>query len=347
MKKIVVVGGGIVGSVAAYYLSKQYEVVLIDNDKGQASKNAVGIICPWLSLRRNKKWLQLVMNGANFYQTLKKEIPHLPYYNTGTICFKKNKTQIDKIKNNLTKNQINIHCIEYENTYEFLNKQHPALFTNNGGRVNGKKLIETLHCEILKQGGKIIQATAKFKNNRLIIDKKEIYYDEIIFSCGAQLPQTLLDYQVDIYPQKGQLVKLQSNLQTSHLPGIMLNGEIDILPQENGIIAIGATHENDQAYDLSIDSKQCFKMIDFASETYNALHQFPIVEYCVGTRAYTSDFLPFFGKLDEHIYVACGLGSSGLTSGPYIGYLLSKLISNTPIEFDITPYSPTKYIEKK
>ncbi|MDN6508625.1 MAG: FAD-binding oxidoreductase, partial [Tetragenococcus halophilus] len=46
----------------------------------------------------------------------------------------------------------------------------------------------------------------------------------------------------------------------------------------------------------------------------------------VGTRAYTSDFAPFFGSFpdDPTLFIASGLGSSGLTTGPYIGYLLAK-----------------------
>ncbi|MFY9901052.1 MAG: FAD-dependent oxidoreductase, partial [Trichococcus sp.] len=44
----------------------------------------------------------------------------------------------------------------------------------------------------------------------------------------------------------------------------------------------------------------------------------------VGTRAYTSDFSPFFGSVPglQNCFAASGLGSSGLTSGPLIGYLL-------------------------
>jgi len=66
----------------------------------------------------------------------------------------------------------------------------------------------------------------------------------------------------------------------------------------------------------------------------------------VGTRAYTSDFAPFFGPLPEHetFLVASGLGSSGLTTGPQIGRLLagSALYGGTPdwseYELPLTTY---------
>ena len=59
--KIAIIGAGIVGATAAYQLSKNKEVELVvyDDGVGQATKAAAGIICPWLSQRRNKEWYRL------------------------------------------------------------------------------------------------------------------------------------------------------------------------------------------------------------------------------------------------------------------------------------------------
>ena len=50
----------------------------------------------------------------------------------------------------------------------------------------------------------------------------------------------------------------------------------------------------------------------------------------MGTRAYTSDFAPFFGEVEpkSNLLVASGLGSSGLTVGPLIGYLLAQKVNH-------------------
>ena len=59
--KIAIVGAGIVGSTAAYYLSKEkdVEVTVFDHGLGQATKAAAGIISPWFSKRRNKAWYRM------------------------------------------------------------------------------------------------------------------------------------------------------------------------------------------------------------------------------------------------------------------------------------------------
>lgn len=53
MKKVAIIGAGIVGATAAYYLSKEsdLEVTVFDHGQGQATKAAAGIISPWFSIR--------------------------------------------------------------------------------------------------------------------------------------------------------------------------------------------------------------------------------------------------------------------------------------------------------
>ncbi len=54
MKSYIVIGSGILGASAAYYLAKAgAEVTVVDRkDIGQATDAAAGIICPWLSQRK-------------------------------------------------------------------------------------------------------------------------------------------------------------------------------------------------------------------------------------------------------------------------------------------------------
>ena len=70
--KVAIIGAGIVGSTAAYYLSKEAQatVTVYDQGVGQATKAAAGIISPWFSKRRNKAWYRLARLGADFYQEL-------------------------------------------------------------------------------------------------------------------------------------------------------------------------------------------------------------------------------------------------------------------------------------
>lgn len=72
MNTVIVIGAGILGASTAYQLSRLgAKVLLIDREEpGQATAAAAGIICPWLSQRRNQAWYRLAAAGAKFYPEL-------------------------------------------------------------------------------------------------------------------------------------------------------------------------------------------------------------------------------------------------------------------------------------
>lgn len=353
------------GSTAAFYLSQNpdMQVLLIDEGTGNATRAAAGIICPWLSQRRNQTWYRLVDKGAAFYLDLMQDlqeagITQLPYRQTGTLVFKKKETLLDKLASLAQERQVHspmIGQLDVLRGQELREKIPPlvtdqgAVLAHGGGRVDGGQLLDQLQDLFQEQGGCLIKGRAKLLADKHIqIETSRYDYDELILAAGAWLPDLLtpLGYQVDIAPQKGQLLTLDTNFATDNWPGCMLHGEIDILPFEQGKLVIGATHENDMGYDLSLDKEKLQQMKEEATSFIPDLERYTISDTRVGTRAYTSDFLPFYGRLSNHpsILVASGLGSSGLTCGPFIGWQLAQTILEQVHGFDGQPYAPDPYI---
>lgn len=56
MKKVIVVGLGIVGAVTSYELARRgVQVVMVDSqEKGRSTYAAAGMLNPWTTRRRNK-----------------------------------------------------------------------------------------------------------------------------------------------------------------------------------------------------------------------------------------------------------------------------------------------------
>ncbi len=105
MKKMIIVGAGILGASTAYQLAKMgAEVLVIDRkDKGQATHAAKGIICPWLSPRRDQAWYRLAKDGARFYprfiEELKKEgETDIGYAQVGALSIHHEKEKIETIE---------------------------------------------------------------------------------------------------------------------------------------------------------------------------------------------------------------------------------------------------------
>ncbi|WP_314208711.1 NAD(P)/FAD-dependent oxidoreductase [Vagococcus salmoninarum] len=368
--KVAVIGGGIVGATTAYYLQNDQkdDVTIFDEKTGQATSAAAGIISPWLSQRRNQNWYQLARLGAKFYPEMIESL-NVPqqsdvYQQVGTILFKNSERLLDKLftiatERKLTAPEIGEIAIltpaEIQAKIPILQPELAGLFVSGGARVDGRQLIETLLTNFKDAGGtycpeKVTSIKMKGDQWEVSWNGSSETFDKVVLAVGAWLPNLLkpLGFEVDVRGQKGQLIELQLPIETKDWPVIMPQGESDIIPFSQGKILVGATHENDLDYDLTVDQKVVAEMLESLSSLAPNLLKATQVETRVGTRAYTSDFLPFFGEVQDlpSLFVASGLGSSGLTTGPIIGKTLASWIHNEDTELIASNYSPNTYIQK-
>ena len=366
-KQVIIIGGGIVGSTAAFYLSQeeQIDLTLIDSGVGTATRAAAGIICPWMAQKKNKDWYKLTSDGAVFYRQLvadlkKSGAAEIPFKQTGTIGLKSKPELLDKIQKIAEDRRVDTPTIGKitpligAEISQYLPPLKPDFFgihLEGGGRIDGSRLIDILQEQVLKNGGALLQGQAKLLDaNTVEVEHQVFSANHIILATGAWLPHILepLGYQVDVRPQKGQLLELDTEFDTDDWPVCMPYGEIDILPFENGKIIIGATHEDDMGYDLELDPEKIQAMHDKIAEFMPDLANYPVARTRIGTRAYTSTYSPFYGNIEDmpNVWVASGLGSTGLTNGPIIGWQIANEILGYETNFDRTPYSPNNYIKR-
>lgn len=373
-KEIAIIGGGVVGATAAFYLSKQPQinVTMFDESTGQGTSASAGIISPWLSKRRNKEWYHLVRLGAAFYPNFLTEvlgttdIPKTVYQKVGTLLFtKKDKNLEELLKIGLKRREDApeigelkiLNPAQIRELIPIYDKNKRALFASGGARVDGKELVQLLTQKAIQQSLQFVQEKAILQpesTNHWLISSESLNkeFDAVILANAAWLPQTLapFGYKVDVRPQKGQLVELQTNWDTNHWPVIMPTGEKDIIPFLNGKIVIGATHEDDAEFDLTLEQEALGEMVQNAKAQFSStlLHE-DIRSGRVGTRAYTSDFAPFFGEVPGlgQVYAASGLGATGLTAGPIIGKILSDLVLKQQPVLDPKRYPIENYIQKR
>ena len=371
-KKIAVIGGGIVGATASYYLARAgHSVSVFDNGNGQATAAAAGIICPWLSRRRNKKWYRLVSEGAAFYDKLLADLASDglktdAYARCGALILGQSADYIQEVHDRALERRKQAPLIgtlailngaELQKSFPSLSNAEQALYVGGGARVDGRELTKTLLQATTRFGGSIHKGTVSIAKENdgtfsVLTPEGQQQFDAVILAAGAWLPQLLkpLGYTIDVRGQKGQLVVLQQNEDSDpqNYPVIMPQGEIDLLPFSNGTTIIGASHENDKGYDLQPDVSVTDPMLEQAYTWLPDLKDAAIADIRVGTRAYTSDFSPFFGGIPglQNCFSASGLGSSGLTSGPLIGYLLAELAQGNQSTLPLEDYPIATYIKQ-
>ncbi len=364
MKKVAIVGAGIVGATAAYYLSKEadIEVTVFDNGSGQATKAAAGIISPWFSKRRNKAWYKMARLGADFYvdllTDLEKSGQKIDFYQrSGVFLLKKDDSKLEELYDLALQRRDEspligeLAILDQRSASELfpgLKGFERLLYASGGARVDGQflvsRLLEASQVKVVKKEVSLTPLAPGYQIDHQI-------FDQVILSTGAWLGNILepLGYAVDVRPQKGQLRDYQVEQDMGAFPVVMPEGEWDLIPFSGGKLSLGATHENDMGFDLAVDENLLQQMAEVASSFYPSLKEALISGERVGIRAYTSDFSPFFGQVPDlsNVYAASGLGSSGLTTGPIIGYHLAQMLQGRSGVLDPADYPTERYIKKK
>lgn len=364
MKKVAIVGAGIIGATATYYLSKEadIEVTVFDNGNGQATKAAAGIISPWFSKRRNKAWYKMARLGADFYvdllTDLEKSGQKIDFYQrSGVFLLKKDDSKLDELYDLALQRREEspligeLAILDQRSASELfpgLKGFERLLYASGGARVDGQllvsRLLEASQVKVVKKEVSLTPLSSGYQIDDQI-------FDQVILSTGAWLGNILepLGYEVDVRPQKGQLRDYQVEQDMGAFPVVMPEGEWDLIPFSGGKLSLGATHENDMGFDLTVDENLLRQMAEVASPFYPSLKEAVVSGERVGIRAYTSDFSPFFGQVPDlsNVYAASGLGSSGLTTGPNIGYHLAQMLQGRSGVLDPADYPTERYIKKK
>lgn len=337
---IQVIGGGIAGASVGYHLAKAgAKVTVYDrSDAGQATEVSAGIICPWVSQRRNKAWYQLVREGAKYYPTFIKELETLTSQETGyqqigaVLLFKDEKTQHLAFERIEKKRQeapemgelTLLSDAQLQALWPSLTDAYYGHFVSGGALVNGATLRKALECGIEKLGGKWVKSETTFNTD----------YDMRIYTGGAwgNEHQTV----VPISHQKAQLLHFTMDID-QQLPVIMGLKTHYIISFGGGRFAIGTTHEDTTSFDVT-PTEQAMTELKNLAHTYFPGQELRDFHTAVGLRPYTPNHLPVVQQIEDQTWLINGLGSSGLTSAPIIGRELAAHLMQQPTEIDFMNY---------
>ncbi|MGP4070814.1 NAD(P)/FAD-dependent oxidoreductase [Halobacillus sp. B29] len=371
MTRYIVVGAGILGASTAYHLAKTgAEVTIIDReDQGQATEAAAGIVCPWLSQRRNKKWYQLVRGGANYYPDLVQSLlddgeAETGYKRVGAISLHTDKDKLDKMVERVLKRRddapeigevTQLSPAETYKLFPVLSEKYGAVHVSGGARVDGRLMRDALLNAAKKHGAVLVKGEAslvyKKEDTRGVqVDSQFYAADQVIVTAGAWAKELFTPLGIDfkVTFQKAQIVHLKlPEKDTSEWPVVMPPTNKYLLAFGGGRIIAGSTHEDDTEFDYRTTAGAIHEIFDQTLSYAPGLYYSSLLETRVGFRPFTPGFLPVFGYVPEHpgLLAANGLGASGLTSGPFLGAELAKLALGQETELDPADYDLSEAIE--
>lgn len=362
--KFVIIGAGILGASTAYHLAKSgAEVVVIDRkDEGQATHAAAGIICPWLSQRRNKAWYHLAKGGAKIYPKLMDELAkdgetETGYARVGALRLHTEEKKLMEMQDRILKRREDapeigdvslLDAAQTKELFPLLNDGYGAVHVSGAARVDGRKLRDALLRGVKKHGGTIEYGNAKLVHSGaqvtgVKLNGQIIEADTVIATSGAWMDELLkpLGISFEVTPQKAQIMHLELLAkETAAWPLIMPPNNSYMLALSNRRFVIGATQEDNTGFDTRVTAGKVQEILTKAIEIAPGIASSKILETRVGFRPFTPGSLPVVGALPEFggLLLANGLGSSGLTTGPYVGIQLAKLALGEELDIDLLDY---------
>jgi len=371
MKKFIIIGSGILGASTAYHLAKSgVEVTVIDRkDAGQATDAAAGIICPWLSQRRNKAWYALAKGGATYYTSLIQQLEEdgeteTGYRRVGAVSLHTDAVKLEKIKERAVKRRDNapeigdirqLNSSETSELFPPLSQEYESIHISGAARVNGRALRDALVSAAKKHGAEFVHGSARLIATDNIVagvqvEDRQFFADKVMITAGAWAAELMepLGIHLLVSAQKAQIVHLQlENTQTAEWPVVIPPTDQYILAFDDGKVVIGATHEDDKQFDMRVTAGGLQEVLGKALAVAPGLVDSTFTEVRVGYRPFTPGFLPIIGEVPgvKGLLLANGLGASGLTVGPFLGHQLAKLAMDEPVEIDLELYKVASAIK--
>lgn len=151
--------------------------------------------------------------------------------------------------------------------------------------------------------------------------------DAVVLAAGAWSGGLTATLAGKVEPQRGQIVHL-------HLPGASALPTLDtfaghyLLTFPGDRVVIGATRETGSGFDPTLTAGGVAQVLAQGFSLVPGLARATWLEARVGLRPASTDGLPYLGKAPGHqnLYVATGMGPSGLTLGPYCGSVIADAV---------------------
>jgi D-amino-acid dehydrogenase len=354
---VIIVGGGIVGSTAAYRCVQHgARTLLIDSaHRGQATNAGAGIVSLDTVVRDGGPNRVLADAARDFFPRLLTDLaadgaPSTEYARCGEIIVASNSSeaeQLGSLLNSLLDERLPGTPPAKEALYEItpgqarerfppLGEVTRALWSRDAARMDGRMLTRAIRVAAQARGLEFRTETVdRFDVRRgrlhgVWVGNTNIATGCVVLAGGAwshQLGQ-LLGIEVNVRPQRGQIAHLRLSGAMSHeWPVITSMSHHYLVPWPNGHVAVGATQEDDAGWDVRVTADGARTILEQELSVAPGLADATLLGVRVGLRPLADRGYPYLGALEavERAYIATGHGAFGLSYGPWSGYAVADL----------------------
>jgi len=349
---VAVIGGGLVGAACAYELARDGRRVTVYDrrDPGRATDAGAGILSPETMGGLPEAFLDLADLAGVHYPPLiaalaESGAPDPRYDVCGALRVAVREVDDEYYAANVDASRARHPGVLEPVTPEGARLLFPPLgdvraatFNPRGARVDGRALVGALEHAARALGVQWNEDSAP------AID--DLAADTVVIAGGAWTPSVAAAFGLasGIHPVRGQIVHLQTGVDTRQWPVLQPILSHYVVPWSDGRVALGATHE-DVGFDARATAGGLRQLLSEGLRVSPGLADATFVEVRAGLRPVSDDDLPVIGRLpaNERVLVAAGHGANGLLLGPVTGRIIADVVADRRPPVDLGPFSPVRF----
>ncbi len=198
---------------------------------------------------------------------------------------------------------------------------------------------------VFKLNEEVLEIKNSDKEIEITTKKGKYNFDEVVIATGSWTDKIAkkLNQYIPVQAGKGYAINSFRTTGISY-PTILSEAKVAVTPMD-GFTRFAGTMEL-AGLDNKINIKRVIAIANTAKRYYRnfEFNQQEIAKATFGFRPVSPDGIPFIGRLDKfkNITIATGHAMMGWSLGPGTGKLVSEIISEKKLSFDLNPFHPNR-----
>lgn len=366
-RSVVVIGGGVIGSLCAFSLAKAgARVTLLEREVAGpgASRNSAAMLEAQLDAYRGKPFLPLASASQKLFPALAEELLALTGIDIELEQCGILQAALDEKERESLKAEMERHIVEgwsarwlepAEIALEFpalTNQAFGAIFYEDDGQVNGIHFLEAARKAAAAAGATVVLEAGDIKlwieDGRVKGAQGRDKYaaDALVIAAGAWTDPLIapLKVRLGIEPVRGQLLWYQTAGRMLPAPVYTKNGAY-LCPKTRGVMLAGTTTER-VGFNGEVTEEGRASIAASIKKLSPEIAEHEIFTSTAGLRPASPDGLPFIGPLASHpnVFIASGHHRNGVLLAPITAAVITAQALGTELPLNVNAFSPNRVL---
>lgn len=319
-KRVVVVGGGLVGTAVSHALAARgADVVVVERGVpgAEASWAAGGILSPQAECDVDGPMLRLCLDGLRATLALCDGLGDVGLREKGTLDVAVDDDEARALQARvewqraLGLNAMWLTPLQATEKAPIGNIKGAAFFGDEAS-LEPRKFFEKLRAATLAKGVefKSGRRVVEVSEGRVLLDEGAIEADAVVVAAGAWTPQVKGAGVSEgaVFPVRGQMAELITDVRDA---GVVYGCGGYVVPRGDGRIVVGSTMEH-AGFAKQVTAGGLLKVFKTATSLLPETAQAPVSSTWAGLRPATRDGLPLLGRSTTGVWIASGHFRNGV-----------------------------------